>query len=118
MSKKERKLRKEKKEDAVEVFDEFYLENMLYYTRVPDAYKNREAYKPLNEKVLKAFIPGTIREMNVEVGETIEVGQKLMILDAMKMDNVVKAMYSGTVKSIHVKEGEMVKKNQVILEFA
>ncbi len=116
MSKRVRKSRKEKHEN-LEVFDEFYLENMLYYTRIPDSYKNREVYKPLNEKVLKAFIPGTIREMNVEVGESIEVGQKLMILDAMKMDNVVKAMYSGTVKSILVKEGEMVKKNQVILEF-
>lgn len=117
MSKKERKVRKIKKADSEEVFDEFYLENMLYYTRVPESYKNREVYKPLNEKVVIAFIPGTIREMKVKVGESIEVGQQLMVLDAMKMDNNVKALYGGTIKSINVKEGDMVKKNQVIIEF-
>jgi len=106
-----------KKDKKEEVYDEFYLENTVYYTRVPDSYKNREIYKPLNEKILKAFIPGTIREMKVKIGDIVAVGDNLMILDAMKMDNNVKALFAGKIKAINVIEGDMVKKNQTILEF-
>ncbi len=120
MSKKEKKEKKEKKDklDKLdEKFDEFFIENSIYLTRVPDSYKNREVYKPLNEKVLKAFIPGTIREMQVNVGDIVAHGDVLMILDAMKMNNEVKSMISGKIISILVKEGDMVKKNQIIAEF-
>ncbi|MCD6092347.1 MAG: acetyl-CoA carboxylase biotin carboxyl carrier protein subunit [Bacteroidales bacterium] len=120
MSKKNRRKKKEMKDkntDQIEKFDEFHLENSLYYTRIPDSYKKRQAYKPLDEKVLKAFIPGTIRAMKVKVGDIVEVGDKLMVLDAMKMDNDVKVLYGGIIKSVNVKEGEMVKKNQIIVEF-
>ncbi len=106
-----------KKEKQVEKFDEFYLENMLYYTRVPDSYKNRQIYKPINDKILRAFIPGTIREMGIKVGDTVQKGDQLMILDAMKMNNVVRSFFDGKVKSIFIKDGDMVKKNQEIVEF-
>jgi biotin carboxyl carrier protein len=105
-----------KKDKKEEQFDEFYVENSVYYTRVPDSYKNREVYKPLNEKVILAFIPGTIREMEVKVGDSVRVGERLMILEAMKMNNEVKALYEGKVKAIHVKEGDMVRKNQALLD--
>jgi biotin carboxyl carrier protein len=106
-----------KKHKKVEQYDKFYIENSVYYTRIPDYYKNREVYKPLDEKVLLAFIPGTIREMQVKVGDIVESGDRLMILEAMKMNNEVKVLIGGKVKSIHVKEGEMVRKNQLIVEF-
>jgi len=70
----------------------------------------------LNEKVILAFIPGTIREMEVKVGDSVRVGERLMILEAMKMNNEVKALYEGKVKAIHVKEGDMVRKNQALLD--
>ena len=107
--------KKDKKKE--EQFDAFHIENSVYYTRVPDWYKNREVYKPLNEKKSLAFIPGTIREMEVKVGDVVESGDRLMILEAMKMNNEVKALIGGKIKSIHVKEGDMVRKNQLILEF-
>lgn len=106
-----------KKDKKVEKFDKFYIENSVYYTRIPDSYKNRKVYKPLNEKILLAFIPGTIREMQVKVGDIVERGDKIMILEAMKMNNEVKVLTGGKVKSIHVKEGQMVRKNQLIVEF-
>lgn len=114
MSKKEKK---EKKDIQEEKFDEFFIENSIYYTRIPDYYKDRQAYKPLNEKVLKAFIPGTIREMQVSIGDIVAQGDVLMILDAMKMNNEVKSMISGKIISILIKEGDMVKKNQIIVEY-
>jgi len=93
------------------------VQGSVYLTRVPDYFKNREAYKPVNEKELKAFIPGTICDITVKVGDEVQKGDCLMILEAMKMNNEVKALTSGKVKSIHVAEGIMVRKNQLILEF-
>lgn len=107
--------KKDKKQD--EQFDKFYIENSVYYTRLPDWYKNRKVYKPLNEKVLLAFIPGTIRDIQVKVGDIVESGDMLMILEAMKMNNEVKALVGGKIKAIHVKEGNMVRKNQLIIDF-
>lgn len=106
-----------KKEKQDEVFDKFLIENTVFYTRVPDYFKNREAYKPYDEKVLTAFIPGTIRDMEVKEGDIVQKGDKLMILDAMKMNNVVRALFDGKIKSIKVKVGDMVRKNQTIMEF-
>jgi len=100
-----------------EQFDKFHIENSVYYTRVPDWYKNREVYKPLNTKVLLAFIPGTIQEIQVKVGDIVESGDRLMILEAMKMNNEFKALVGGKIKSIYVKEGDMVRKNQRIIDF-
>lgn len=109
--------KKEKKEKKQEKFDEFYLENTVYYTRIPDSHKNRETYKPLNEKLLRAFIPGTIRAITVKVGDEVVFGDSLMTLDAMKMNNNVQALYAGKVKNINVVEGDMVRKNQILIEF-
>ncbi|MDA3905788.1 MAG: acetyl-CoA carboxylase biotin carboxyl carrier protein subunit [Bacteroidales bacterium] len=106
-----------KKDKQEEIFDAFCLENTVYFTRVPESYKNREIYKPLNEKALKAFIPGIIREMQVKVGDIVQKGDQLMILDAMKMNNVVRTLFSGKIIAVNVKEGDMVKKNQIIVEF-
>lgn len=115
MSKKESKKKESLKEDVK--YEAFYVENSMYYTRVTDAYKNRKAYQPLNNKDVPAFIPGTIRDLKVKVGDKVEFGDHLMILEAMKMNNDVKSPASGVIKSILVKEGEMVKKNQPLIEF-
>ncbi len=55
--------------------------------------------------------------MEVKKGDIVQKGDKLMILDAMKMNNEVKALFDGIIKSILVEEGDMVKKNQTIIEF-
>ncbi|HAG15480.1 MAG TPA: acetyl-CoA carboxylase biotin carboxyl carrier protein subunit [Bacteroidales bacterium] len=112
MSKRE----KTKKDKKVEKFDSFYVDNSLYYTRVPDAVKNKKPYAPLNFNEILAFIPGTIQKIQIKVGDRVEKGDQLMILEAMKMDNVVRAPFSGKVKSILVEAGTMVRKNQTIVE--
>lgn len=118
MSKKENSSKvKKKKEKKFAGFDEFLIENTVYYTKIPDYYKNRVAYSPPNEKILRAFIPGTIREMKVKVGDVVNIGDSLMILEAMKMNNEVKALIEGKVKAIFIMEGDMVRKNQEIVEF-
>ncbi|MEQ9423345.1 MAG: biotin/lipoyl-containing protein [Cyclobacteriaceae bacterium] len=66
---------------------------------------------------LNAPMPGMILKIQVEEGQEVKKGDPLLILEAMKMENVIKAQGEGTVKSILVKEGQSVEKNQVMLNF-
>lgn len=65
---------------------------------------------------IKAPMPGMVLEIAVSEGETIEKGQPLLILEAMKMENVIKAPGDGVVKRICVTKGNPVDKNQLLLE--
>lgn len=65
---------------------------------------------------IKAPMPGLVLEINVEEGQEVEEGTPLLILEAMKMENVIKAPGSGSIKKIHVKQGKPVDKNQVMIE--
>lgn len=66
---------------------------------------------------IKAPMPGLV--LNVLVGEGTEVkkGDALIVLEAMKMENILKSPADGTVKKISVKKGMAVEKNQVLIEF-
>ncbi len=61
------------------------------------------------------FIPGTVLSFYVKVGDVVKQGDKIFVLQAMKMNNEVLSPISGTVKSINVKEGDRVSKNDVIV---
>lgn len=58
---------------------------------------------------------GTIVKIQVAVGDAVEVGQQLLILEAMKMENTVNASVAGTVKEIRVAEGDAVSANDVVI---
>jgi glutaconyl-CoA decarboxylase len=64
---------------------------------------------------IRAFIPGTIRAVFAKVGDEVKKGDKLLVLDAMKMDNELIAPISGTVKEIPVKTGQTVVKNELLV---
>lgn len=66
---------------------------------------------------VKAPMPGLILEIIAEVGQEIKKGDQLMILEAMKMENVLKAQGEGTISSIEVAKGDSVEKNQVLIKF-
>ncbi|WP_116105623.1 acetyl-CoA carboxylase biotin carboxyl carrier protein subunit [Lewinella sp. IMCC34191] len=63
-----------------------------------------------------APMPGLILDVLVEVGQAVEGGTPLLVLEAMKMENVLKADGEGTVKAIRVKKGEAVEKRQLLIE--
>lgn len=65
---------------------------------------------------VKAPIPGLITRLLVQVGETVESGQPLMVLEAMKMENEIRATQNGNVKTIHVTLGQSVIRNEVLAE--
>jgi biotin carboxyl carrier protein len=65
---------------------------------------------------IKAPMPGLVLEVSVKVGDTITKGDKVLILEAMKMENVIKAAGDGIVKAIHIQKGTAVEKGQILIE--
>ncbi len=66
--------------------------------------------------LLKAPMPGLIIKILVEEGQKIQKGDKLVIIEAMKMENSLQSNFEGVVKSIKVSENNPVDKDQVLVE--
>jgi acetyl-CoA/propionyl-CoA carboxylase biotin carboxyl carrier protein len=58
---------------------------------------------------------GTIVKVLVEVGQTVEAGQSVVVLEAMKMENQIEADKSGTIKAVNVKPGDTVGAGDVVV---
>ena len=67
-------------------------------------------------KDVKAPMPGLVLEIMVSAGDEVKEGDALIILEAMKMENVIKAPGEGVVKSIVVKAKDAIEKNAVLIE--
>ena len=68
-------------------------------------------------KQLKAPMPGRVVSLSIEVGQEINVGDPLLTLEAMKMENVLKAEGTGKVKEIRANASDVVEKGAVLIEF-
>lgn len=66
---------------------------------------------------LKAAIPGRVLRISVAPGDAVALGQSLLVLEAMKMENDVRSNREGVVKSIEVKPGEAVNAGMVLIRF-
>jgi biotin carboxyl carrier protein len=65
---------------------------------------------------LKAPIPGQITRLLVQPGQTVQAGEPVLILEAMKMENEIRATRTGAVSAIHVVPGQNVIRNEVLAE--
>jgi len=68
-------------------------------------------------KELEAPMPGRIVQVAVKVGQQLSVGDDILSLEAMKMENVLKAEGIGVVKSINIANDDVVEKGAVLIEF-
>ncbi|MEQ9405220.1 MAG: biotin/lipoyl-containing protein [Cyclobacteriaceae bacterium] len=68
-------------------------------------------------KEIKAPMPGTILSVSVREGDLVQKGDPLLILEAMKMENIIKSPGEGSVQKVLIKEGENVEKNQILISF-
>lgn len=68
-------------------------------------------------KELEAPMPGRIVSINVAIGDELNIGDDILSLEAMKMENVFKAEGVGVVKEINFKNGDVVEKGAVLIEF-
>ena len=73
------------------------------------------AAAPGSGNPVKAPLPGTISSISVKVGDQVNVGDTVLVLEAMKMQNNIEAEYAGTVTSIVVNPGDSVMEGAVLL---
>jgi len=66
---------------------------------------------------VKAPMPGRVLEILVKVGDSVSEGDGLLILEAMKMENIIKSTREGVLKQIQATEGDSVEKNAVLLSY-
>jgi propionyl-CoA carboxylase alpha chain len=76
-----------------------------------------EKQAPDMSKFLLSPMPGLLREVAVTVGQDVKAGEKLAVIEAMKMENILKAEQDGKVKKVSASAGESLSVDQIIIEF-
>ncbi len=76
-----------------------------------------EKQAPDLSKFLMSPMPGLLREVAVTVGQDVKAGEKLAVIEAMKMENILKADQDCKVKKISASAGESLTVDQIIIEF-
>ena len=77
-----------------------------------------DAGKAVTGKPVVAPLPGTINEIKVKVGDKVNAGDTVVILEAMKMQNNIDAETSGTIASINVNKGDAVMEGDTLVTIA
>jgi len=67
-------------------------------------------------KEIKAPMPGLVLGIHAEIGQDIKEGEKLLVLEAMKMENAILMPGEGRIKAVKVKPGQAVDKGQILIE--
>lgn len=73
------------------------------------------AVKKISE--IKSPMPGLVLDILVQPGDSIKKGDQVLVLEAMKMENIIKAQSDAVVKSVNIEKGVAVEKGQVLVKF-
>ena len=73
------------------------------------------AAAPTSGEPLNCPMPGTIISVNVSVGQQVKLGDVVVVLEAMKMENEIKAPKDGTITSVNVNKGDAVESGTLLV---
>ncbi len=102
-------------ENKKELVD-FCILKRVYKTTLNKKYENRKNWEPLNLNEIISYIPGTIISLDVKEGQEVKEGDRILILESMKMYNNIKMPCDGTISKIHVVAGQRIAKNFLMVE--
>ena len=88
-----------------------------YRTTYTKKFENRQKWEKPDAKKVLSYIPGTITKLFVEDGKTVKKGEKMLVLEAMKMQNTISYPLSGKIKNVNVKVGDRIPKNFLLVEY-
>ena len=97
--------------------EKIIIDDTHYETVITRKFKNRVKYTPRDPKKITAFIPGLIREVYIKKGQRVKEGDKMFILEAMKMRNSVFAPFDGKISNVFISTDERVAKHDILVEF-
>src|SRR5688572_28564378 len=69
-------------------------------------------------KDIKAPMPGLVLDVRAKEGDSVKKGDALVVLQAMKMENILKSPVDAIVKKVHVKKDDVIEKNQLLVSFS
>lgn len=84
-------------------------------TPVAPAPKAAPAAAPTSGEPLNCPMPGTIISVNVSAGQQVKLGDVVVVLEAMKMENEIKAPKDGTITSVNVNKGDAVESGTLLV---
>lgn len=82
------------------------------------SHQTKKTATPATGGVIKSPLPGIILDIHVKENDPITLGQKLVTIEAMKMENVIFADKEGIIRSIKVKKGDNVLEGDVLVELS
>jgi len=94
------------------------VEGRVYTTSYTKKFRERKNWVAPNPKHIMSYIPGTVLEIFVKEGDTIEAGETLMKYESMKMHNTIVSPENGTIKKINVQQGTVFRKATLLIELA
>ena len=92
------------------------IDDTFYETNLTSSYIKRKKYIPKDPNKVFSVIPGLILEVFVKESQSVKEGDKLLILEAMKMKNSITAPLNGKVKAVNVSVNESVPKGFLLIE--
>ena len=101
-----------KKEEMVD----FAVTARKYKTQLTRKYKMRKFWENPSPYDIQAVIPGTIVNIFVKEGQIVEEGKPLLVLEAMKMQNLIEMPFTAKIKKIHAIEGARIPKETLLIE--
>ena len=93
-------------------FRTLVVDETVYKTRMSAKYARRKPVRPPDRDAVHAVIPGTILSVDVKPGQRVQHGDRLAVLEAMKMKTPILAPRDGRVEQVSIQTGEVVAKNQ------
>lgn len=69
-----------------------------------------------NKTRIVAPIPGVVLSIDVKVGDTLKIGDRMLVLEAMKMENNIVCEKAGTITSINIEAGQQVLQDELMIE--
>mgnify|MGYP001059216750 CR=1 FL=1 len=86
-------------------------------TALPDTVRPTATAAAPSADTITAPLPGVIKSITVQPGQRVAAGDELLVIEAMKMDNVICAQRRGTIGTVYVTEGRQVAYGELMLEY-